>query len=258
MVGTLEALLQEVPVPAAEKPDSTPPNLAAARACVDWMILAILHLNRSIGFEAQASIWVRDLVLSSASQAAVFWRHGWSDEARVSLLHSWIDQSLVFETSWKHLYELRNRLIHDQFSPAAIRLQGSDLDREFLLVFSVAVAEKLSADQAESQARQAIRQLLARMELSVADLGRLLGVSADVVDQWESAQVMMPADARAIVTRANSALSRLLAIFRPERLPQVIRQKVALFRGESAYDWILQGRIQEVADLYEVAFAYQG
>lgn len=258
MAESLEALLQEVPVPAPEKPDSSPPNLAAARACVDWMMLAILHLNRRIGFEAQTSVLVQDLVLAGASQAAVFWRHGWSDQARTSLLHSWIDQSLIFEPSWKHLYELRNSIVHDQFSPAAARLQGSHLDREFLLVFSIAVAEKLSTDQAESQARQALRQLLTRLDLSVGDLGRLLGVSAETVDQWESARAVIPADVRATLTRANRALSRLLTIFRPERLPQIIHQRVELFKGESAYDWILQGRIQEVADLYEGAFAYQG
>ncbi len=256
--ASLEALLQEVPVPIPDRPDSSPPNLAAARACVDWMILAILHLNRRIGFEAQTSILVHDFVLASASQAAVFWRHGWSDQARASLLHSWIDQSLVFEPSWKHLYEFRNRLVHDQFKPAALRLHGSDLDREFLLVFSVAVAEKLSADQAEAQARQALRQLLGRLELSVKDLGRLLGVSVDTVNRWESSGAVIPAEARTTLSRANSALSRLLTIFRPERLPEVIRQKAELFKGKSAYDWILEGRIREVADLYEAAFAYQG
>jgi len=258
MAASLEALLEEVPVPTLENPVSTPPNLAAARACVDWMILAILHLNQRIGFEAQTSVLVHDLVLASASQAAVFWLHGWSEQARKSLLHSWIDQSLAFEPSWKHLYEFRNRLVHAQFSPTATRLQGSDLDREFLLVFTVAVAEKLRTDQAESQARQAIRQLLARLELSNEDLGHLLGVSVEIVDQWESGRSSIPADTRAVLARADSAVVRLLTIFRPERLPQVIRQNVELFRGQSAYQWILQGRIQEVADLYEVAFAYQG
>ncbi len=258
MTASLESLLEEVPVPAPERPNSTPPTLAAARACVDWMILAIQHLNRRIGFEAQTSVLVHDLVLASASHAAVFWRQGWSDQARISLLHSWIDQSLVFEPSWKHLYDFRNRLIHQQFSPAANRLQGSDLDREFLLVFSIAVAEKLAVGQAASQARQALRQLLGRLELSSSDLARLLGVSVETVDQWESGRAVIPAEARAALARANNALSRMLAIFRPERLLQVIRQQVELFKGQSAYAWILQGRIQEVADLYETAFAYQG
>jgi len=258
MASSLEALLAEVPVPKPENRDSTPPNLAAARACVDWMIVAILHLNRKIEFEPQTSALVHDFVLASASQAAVYWRHGWSDQARTSLLHSWIDQSLAFEPSWKRLYEFRNRLVHDQFSPSKNRLQNSDLDREFLLVFSVAVAEKLSGDQADLQARHALRQLLGHLELSNADLASILRVSIDTVDEWESGRTNIPVDARGTLTRANSALAHLLGIFRPERLPQVIRQKAELFKGQSAYEWILQGRIQEVAELYENSFAYQG
>ncbi len=42
------------------------------------------------------------------------------------------------------------------------------------------------------------------------------------------------------------------------RLPQVIRRPVDIFDGHSALEWILLGRIEEVAKRYEVAFAYQG
>ena len=82
--------------------------------------------------------------------------------------------------------------------------------------------------------------------------------SGAVVNRWESSQEPVPADARAVLTRANRSLSLLLTMFRPGHLPQVIRQKADLFHGESARDWILQGRIQKVADLYDAALAYQG
>jgi hypothetical protein len=143
MVGSIETLLDEVPLPACspEKPESIPPTLAAARECVDWMILAIAHLNQRIGFEAGASAWVHDLVLASASQAAVFWWQGWNDQARTSLLHSWVDQSLAVEPAWRDLHEFRHKLIDEQFRPAARKLQSSASGREFLLVFSLAVAE---------------------------------------------------------------------------------------------------------------------
>src|SRR5271165_1107674 len=108
------------------------------------MILAIAHLNQRIGFEVAASSWVHDLVLASASQAAVFWWQGWNDQARTSLLHLWIDQSLAVEPVWRDLHEFRHKLIDEQFSPAT-RKQSSASGREFLLVFSLAVAEKLRA-----------------------------------------------------------------------------------------------------------------
>jgi hypothetical protein len=77
----------------------------------------------------------------------------------------------------------RNKLIDEQFSPSAKKLQASALDREFLLVFSLAVAEKRRADESQSQARQALRRLISRLELSSEDLGGLLSVSADIVNQ---------------------------------------------------------------------------
>jgi transcriptional regulator with XRE-family HTH domain len=222
------------------------------------MILAIVHLNQRIGFEAAASAWVHDLVLASASQAAVFWWHGWNDQARTSLLHSWVNQSLAVEPAWRDLHEFRQKLIDEQFRPAARKLQSSASGREFLLVFSLAVAEKLRAEESQSQARQAIRRLISGLELSREDMTGMLGVPAGTAEQWESSETPIPTETRAMLTRADDALSRLLAIFRPERLPQVIRQKADLFQGESARDWIRRGRIREVADLYEAAFAYQG
>ena len=156
------------------------------------------------------------------------------------------------------MYEFRNKLVHEQFSPSAKRLPASAFDREFLLVFSLAVAEKLRAEEGQSQARQALRRLISRLELSSDDFGSLLGASADIVNQWESSETPIPIETRATLARADNALSRLLAILRPERLPQVIRQEADLFKGESARGWILQGRIQEVADLYEAALSYQG
>src|SRR2546422_552368 len=148
---SVEALLQDVQIPTPEEPVSTQPSLGPARICVNWMVDSIRRLNRRAGFESATSILIRDLVLSSSSQAAIFWRHGLAEQARSAFVHSWIDQSIVFEPGWNQLYELRTRLVHEWLAHSTVRLQASELDREFLLVFHVAVSEKLSADQAEYQ-----------------------------------------------------------------------------------------------------------
>jgi len=258
MSTSAESLLEEIPIPTPGREESSPASLTEARACVDWIVLAILRLNRRVGFELQTSVLIHDLVLASASQAAMFWRHGLADQARNSLVHAWIDQSLVFEPGWKYLHDFRNKLVHGVFDADTIKLQASDLDREFLLVFMVAVSEKLVADGAELHARQALRHVLARLELSNEDLSRMLAVSADTIVDWETGRTAMPVDVRATISRASAAVTRMLSIVRPERLPQVIRRKVDIFDGQSALDWILLGRIDEVANRYEVAFAYQG
>jgi transcriptional regulator with XRE-family HTH domain len=96
------------------------------------------------------------------------------------------------------------------------------------------------------------------LELSSEDIVCVLGVSAGTAEQWESGETPIPTETRAMLTRADNALSRLLAIFRPERLPQAISQKADLFQGDSARDWICQGRIQEVADLYDANVSLPG
>jgi transcriptional regulator with XRE-family HTH domain len=133
----------------------------------------------------------------------------------------------------------------------------SELDREFLLVFSQVVTEKLRAETSDSQARQSLRDLLTRLELSAKDLSRILGVSPEDVDAWESDRIPIRAEHSAVLNHASSAANRLSALFRAERLPQVIRRSTALFGGESALDWILQGRVDEVVNRYEAALAYQ-
>ena len=258
MSTSAEALLEEVPIPTPGRVESNSASLAEARACVDWILLPILHLNRRVGFELQTSVLIHDLVLASASQAAMFWRHGLADQARNSLVHAWIDQSLVFEPGWKYLHDFRNELVHGVFDASTTKLQASELDREFLLVFTVAVSEKLVADGAELHSRQALRNVLSRLELSNEDLARMLAVSVDTIADWESGRTAMPVEVRATISRTSAAVTGMLNIFRPQRLPQVIRRKVDIFDRQSALDWILLGRIDEVVDRYEVTFAYQG
>jgi hypothetical protein len=67
----------------------------------------------------------------------------------------------------------------------------------------------------------------------------------------------VPRDRAATLETAGAALGRLLRMFRPETLPQVIRRPAVLFDGKRALDWVLDGRIQEAADRYDAALSYQ-
>ena len=99
---------------------------------------------------------------------------------------------------------------------------------------------------------------MAQLALSYDQLGHAFGVSGETLRRWERGSHEIPADRMASLTEADGVLKRLLAIFKPERLAHVLRRKAALFGDESALDWILRGRIAEVADRYDAAFAYQG
>ncbi len=106
--------------------------------------------------------------------------------------------------------------------------------------------------------RLALERLMECLGLSQDQMGRMLDVSGETVRRWKSGATGIPLSRVAELTAAESALNRLLQIFRPERLPLVIRRKAEVFGGKAALDWILDGRIAEVADRYELSLAYQG
>ena len=129
--------------------------------------------------------------------------------------------------------------------------------REWLVLFHQAVEQVGTSELGADQSRTALRSLMARLDLSQDDLGRQLGVSGETIRRWERGMNAIPAERRAQIFAAESALRRLQDLFRPDRLASVIRRPVELFDGESALDWILRGRIAEVADRYETALLYQ-
>ena len=105
--------------------------------------------------------------------------------------------------------------------------------------------------------RLAIERLMGHLGLSQDEVGRMLRVTGESVRRWKSGAIAIPLSRLAEITAAESALNRLLKVFRPERLPLAIRRKAELFGGKRALDWILNGRIAEVADRYELSLAYQ-
>jgi hypothetical protein len=104
---------------------------------------------------------------------------------------------------------------------------------------------------------RALGRLITGLDLSFDEVGRMLGVSGETARRWERGLVPIPAARLALLTSAASALDRLLTLFRPERLPAAIRRSAPIFDGERALDWILRGRIQEVAEQYDRALSYQ-
>ena len=130
-------------------------------------------------------------------------------------------------------------------------------DSEMLAIFNAAVAERLLAERAAWQGRQVVRDLMVRLGLGLDEVAAMMQVPVEILTSWESGRATIPADKVAQLQAASSALSKLLGMFRPDRLPQVIRRRVELFEGKSAADWIVAGQITEVAERYETAFAYQ-
>ncbi len=102
-----------------------------------------------------------------------------------------------------------------------------------------------------------IRRLRDAFGISASDVGKIIGTASDLVDEVESGRSKLPARHNAKLADASRALDRLLAIFRRDRLASVIRRPARAFGGQTPLEWILEGRIEDVAERYHYGLAYQ-
>jgi transcriptional regulator with XRE-family HTH domain len=105
--------------------------------------------------------------------------------------------------------------------------------------------------------RSYLRHAREALDLSFDQFGRALGVSGETIRRWETGAIAIPESQWAAVTLLDQEVRRLENLFEPDRLPMAVRRPADLFGGRMAIDWIMEGRAQEVADLYEAALLYQ-
>lgn len=79
-----------------------------------------------------------------------------------------------------------------------------------------------------------MQSLMACLDLSYDDLGRLFNISGETVRRWEQGSHPIPTERKAELTLAGAALERLLKVFRMERLPETLRRPAQLFDGKTA------------------------
>jgi transcriptional regulator with XRE-family HTH domain len=184
-------------------------------------------LNVAAGLPDELDVPVRSAVVQGALPAWEYCRQGDPEAAADWLAQSWETQAQL------------------QIPP------------ERLALYSVTVSDLLNSRSREDRARQALRRLMTYLGLSQDQVGRMFRVSGETIRRWESGQTRIPVDREAELAQTDAALSRLLAIFQPDKLAQVVRRPAGLLDGRRALDWILEGRIGEVAGRYEMSLAYQ-
>ena len=136
---------------------------------------------------------------------------------------------------------------------------NSDINKfeECFQMYNLAVSTVVAEQITTSKSQQILRQLMANLSLSYDNVGRMFRVSGETVRRWENGTNAIPNERNSEITLAREPLNKLLQMFLPSKLPQVIRRTAQLFNGERALDWILQGRISEVANRYELSLRYQ-
>ncbi len=133
---------------------------------------------------------------------------------------------------------------------------ASDREKLFRAYLQSAAAGATEALQSQ-RGVEVLTRLANNLKLSFDDIGYMLKVSGETVRRWARGTISIPDDHLATVDLLRVALDRLETMFLPDRLPQVIRRPADLFEGERAMDWILRGRLRDVADRYEVLLRYQ-
>jgi hypothetical protein len=101
-----------------------------------------------------------------------------------------------------------------------------------------------------------LRQIREYLDISVEDVGAMFGTTGETVREWQAGTAEIPEKTVGQMIAAGNSLNQLLGLFRPERLPQVIRRRAEAFNGERALDWILDGRIADVAERYDQGLSY--
>lgn len=110
--------------------------------------------------------------------------------------------------------------------------------------------------ETQQQGLRHIRNLAWSLDLSHEDIGTMLGSTGAQVAAWENGSEPLPEPVLGKLRAANAALDQLLTLFAADRLPQVIRRRADAFNGERALDWILDGRMSDVADIYDGGLSY--
>lgn len=194
-------------------------------------------LNAEAGLTGLRAVFVAHAVMQSALSPMLLFRKGEIRAASQAVSVLWWNAHSTGELLAKHRDEWElEELAH---------------------ILPIVVFEEAASARKMTSGRDMLRRVSACFGLSFDDIGRMLKVSGETVRRWERGISRIPSDALATLELVDSALTRLTRLFLPQRLPEVVRRKADLFDGSRALDWILQGRIAEVADRYEQALSYQ-
>jgi len=233
------------------------PTIEGLNRTVQLLSQSVDKVNSLAGVSEPEAAAVKEGVLCDAVLPVLYWAEGKVDEAAQLLAGSWfafagktITGEMRRSISTKEFTYAVNFKLHFLSSdPKKVR----DVTRFYTMALEKWVIEGSGADRGRDQ----IHLLMTSLRFSLGDLGRMLKVSDETARRWSSGATRIPEGQLARLDLATSGLNRLRRLFRPERLPQVIRRPADRFEGQRALDWILQGRIAEVADRYERDLVYQ-
>lgn len=231
------------------------PHIDMIRGFVLALSDCLVDLNAAAGLHDRQASVLRRAVLPGAFPVLELYLRRRLDLAARYLVSEWqkLAASLGMDLPGPQTATLEGRASlsaarHRHPMPSEHRLQWA---------FHTAVFQLLRSEEAHREGLEALIDLMTTLDLDARQAGQILEVSEETVRRWEREDEPLPQEITATLSEIQDALQRLKSMFLPERLPQVIRRPAELFGGDSALEQILQGRIREVADRYDLLLRYQ-
>lgn len=109
----------------------------------------------------------------------------------------------------------------------------------------------------EYEAKVAVKRLRALLGITLEQASRIYRVPTSTLVSWLDNQTPIPPECLALISQTDASLKVIDDLFEEARLPDLVRRPAEVFGGQSALDWILGGRIREVADTYDEALYFQ-
>lgn len=239
---------------AAHFRDRAKPGMATVRRFVELVGQAVANLNHAVGLEEDPERLVRQGVLQAGFPVLSAFRRGLTSFAARELVSVW---RRTTETFTERPIPIELPQSAEQPLPVD-RLLISEIrtDLELLPTYQAVVLQVCADEDGERVARRALEKLMTVLDLTARECARMIGASPASVKAWQAGTASPPKKTAAHLTQAEAALDRLLTMFRPERLPLVIRRHAPAFGGRPALDLILEGRITEVVDHYSLSLRY--
>ena len=119
------------------------------------------------------------------------------------------------------------------------------------------MAESVASEERQTGGRAKLRRLAVTLGLGQDELGRMCGgVAGETIRRWVAGKVSIPEVRLAQLDQHCARLDEMERIFLPHRIVPATRRNAAIFDGQSAIEWILNGRWTEVIQKYESALAF--
>ena len=109
----------------------------------------------------------------------------------------------------------------------------------------------------ESEAKIVLEVWSVLLRITLEEAGQILGVSAGTIESWLNNQLPIPPEFLGRIKSTDASLSRVQDLIKKASLADVIRRPAEVFGGQTALDWILAGRIKDVADAYDEGLYFQ-